>query len=359
MMRPSLRAETAMSTDVLEEPPFICRIQTPILLAILLLVLLAVSSPFASLAQTITDMTIKIVVVVGLYIFIGNSGILSFGQTSFMSIGAYGFAWISCCTLPALKPFSFPGLPIFLQETAFPSPVGILAAAAIAGSVALTAGSILMRLSGTAASIATFALLAGQYALFKNWTDVTGGTASISNVPVFMGPVVGMIMAIASIIIAWMHQQSRFGLMLRAARDEQTASKASGVNVWAVRTIAFTLSGLIVGVGGAMQAGFLGIVTVDSFYLGITFLTLAMLIVGGTGSLSGAVVGVIALTAITELLRRFETGLSIGDLTVALPRGFQEVGLGITMILILLFRPTGIMRGREITLSKAEGEPNR
>jgi branched-chain amino acid transport system permease protein len=165
-----------------------------------------------------------------------------------------------------------------------------------------------------------------------------------------MNPPVGTLLAIGAVVVAWMHQQSRFGLMLRAARDEQTASKASGVNVWLVRTIAFALSGVLMGLGGAMNAGFLGVVTVDEFYLGVTFLTFAMLIVGGSASLSGAVIGVISLTVVTEILRRLEAGVPLGDTVLFVPRGTQEVGLGITMILVMIYRPGGIMGGREITL---------
>ena len=327
------------------------RSQTPIILCCLLVVLLALCAPFSSLTQTMTELTIRVVLVVGLYIFIGNSGILSFGHVSFMSIGAYAFVWVSCCTLPAVKPVFLPGLPEMLQEVAFPSPVGIAAAAALAGGSALLIGSILMRLSGTAASIATFALLAGQFSLYRNWDSVTGGTASVANVPVFMSPIIGTLLAICAILIVWLHQESRFGLMLRAARDEHTASKASGVNVWLVRTLAFALSGLLMGVGGAMEAGFLGVVTADTFYLPLTFLALAMLIVGGSSSLSGAVMGVITLTIVTETLRRFEAGVPFGHMMLTLPGGMQEVGLGIAMILVMIYRPAGLMGGRELKFS--------
>jgi branched-chain amino acid transport system permease protein len=98
-----------------------------------------------------------------------------------------------------------------------------------------------------------------------------------------------------------------------------------------------------------MHAGFLGIVTVDAFYLPLTFLTLAMLIVGGSGSLSGAVIGVVALTAVTEILRRFEAGVPVGNTVLSLPAGLQEVGLGLIIILVMMFRPAGIMGGRELT----------
>jgi branched-chain amino acid transport system permease protein len=331
-------------------PSFLVQLQTPLLLSALLVLLLVLSSLFSGLSQTMTELTIRVVLVVGLYVFIGNSGILSFGHVSFMSIGAYAFVWFSCCTLSTVKPLYLPGLPALLQEIALPSPVGLGAAAAVAGGSALLIGGILMRLSGTAASIATFALLAGQFALFQNWDSVTGGTSSIANVPVFMTPLVGTLLAIGAVVIAWLHQQSRFGLMLRAARDEQTASMASGVNVWLVRTIAFAISGVLMGIGGAMNAGFLGVVTVDAFYLSLTFLTFAMLIVGGSASLSGAVVGVISLTVVTEILRRLEAGVPLGDTVLFVPRGMQEVGLGITMIFVMIYRPGGIMGGREMTL---------
>ncbi|AGS26571.1 branched-chain amino acid ABC transporter permease [Rhizobium etli] len=322
-----------------------------VLLVALLAVAFLLSVLFSGLASTVTELMIRIVVVVGLYIFIGNSGVLSFGHISFMSVGAYGFIWLSCCTLPTVKPLYFPGLSEVLQNVALPVAQGTVGAAALAGFVALVAGAVLMRLSGTAASIATFALLAGQYALYKNWTNVTGGTASIANVPVFVTPLVGTVLAVLAVIVAWAHQVSKYGLMLRAARDEPTAAKASGVNIWRVRTIAFALSGTIVGLGGAMHAGFVGVVTADAFYLGMTFMTLAMLIVGGIGSLSGAVVGVVTLTAVTELLRRLEVGVPVGDMLFEMPRGLQEVGLGVAMILVLLFRPAGIMAGKELSLN--------
>ena len=66
--------------------------------------------------QIVTEMMIRIVVVVGLYIFIGNSGLLSFGHISFMAIGAYAHAWFTCCTLPMVKQLYAPGLPVYLDR---------------------------------------------------------------------------------------------------------------------------------------------------------------------------------------------------------------------------------------------------
>jgi branched-chain amino acid transport system permease protein len=325
-------------------------VETPALLIGLLFLIVLLALPFTTLNQIVAEMMIRVVLVVGIYIFVGNSGILSFGHISFMSIGAFAFVWLSCCTLPMIKPLYLPALPVALQEIALPSPVGIAGAAALGGAVALLVGAVLMRLSGTAASIATFALLAAQYTLYLNWNDLTAGTSSLANVPIFLEPKIGLLLAALAILLAWVHQESRWGVMLRAARDDQTAAKASGINVWQVRTLAFALSGFIVGIGGAMQAGFLGVVTVDTYYLELTFMTLAMLIVGGSGSLSGAVIGVVAITLVTEVLRRMEAGVSFGQSVVALPGGFQEIGLGLAMIVVMIVRPAGIMGGKDLSL---------
>jgi branched-chain amino acid transport system permease protein len=108
------------------------------------------------------------------------------------------------------------------------------------------------------------------------------------------------------------------------------------------------VSAAMVGAGGGLYAQFLGSMTVDQFYLEMTFVTLAMLVVGGIGSLSGAVIGVVAVTFVIEFLRTFEHGFSIDGVKLLLPSGSQEIGLGVVMALILILRPTGLTRGREI-----------
>ena len=75
-----------------------------------------------------------------------------------------------------------------------------------------------------------------------------------------------------------------------------------------------------------------------------------MLVVGGMSSLTGAVSGVIAVTAIVEFLRFLERGIDLGGTTLSLPEGSQEIGLGILMALILVFRPNGLSGGRELLL---------
>jgi branched-chain amino acid transport system permease protein len=320
----------------------------PALVPTLILIAAGLLSTVSSgpMADIISEMMIRVVMVVGLYIFVGNSGILSYAHVGFSAIGAYAAAWFTCCTLPMVKPLYLPGLPDFLLNAAYPFEIGLLSAAVVSGLVALIIGLIFVRLAGIAASIASFAFLAIVYAVYSNWESVTAGTSSISNIPVEVGPGLATLAAVCAVWVAFAFQISRYGFMLRASRDEPIAARSSGVQIRYMRLIAWVLSAVVAGIGGALYASFMGILTIDSFYLALTFLTIAMLTVGGIQSLGGAVVGVVFVTIFTELLRFLENGSSI----VQVPKGLQEVGLGVILVLILIFRPRGLLDGREFTL---------
>ena len=102
------------------------------------------------------------------------------------------------------------------------------------------------------------------------------------------------------------------------------------------------------GIGGVLEAHYLGTIAVKNFWLTITFILLAVLIVGGQRSLTGALAGVVVISTLIELLNALEAGLDIGVTVLAVPIGAQELTIAGIMILILVFRPDGIMGGREI-----------
>jgi branched-chain amino acid transport system permease protein len=141
----------------------------------------------------------------------------------------------------------------------------------------------------------------------------------------------------------------------------EIAAKASGVDVVGQRLLAFVLSAFFAGLAGALYAHFLGTISVNAFYLDLTFITLAMLVVGGINSLSGAVMGVICISALIEILRQLEKGFEIGSTSIALPGGAQEIGLGVALVLVLIFRQRGITGNQEITwpLSRVMEKPVR
>ena len=322
------------------------RFQTPVLLiAGLALIACLNLAGGDTVGVVLTEMFIRVVVVVGLYVFIGNSGILSFGHIGFMCIGAYAAAWATAP--PPFKQIMLSGLPAFLQENQYPFLAAQAGALLLPAAVALAVGIAIMRLSGTAASIATFAFLMVVNSLYSHWDSVTAGVSSIVGIPTEVGPWTAFLFAAAAVAAAFLFQISRYGLMLKASRDDEVAARASAVRIVRMRLVAFVLSAAIVGVGGGLYAQFLGILTVDPFYLGLSFVTIAMLVVGGMSSLTGAVAGVVVVTAIVQLFLLFERGVAVGGTTVALPAGSEEIGLGVVMALILIFRPSGLTRGRE------------
>jgi branched-chain amino acid transport system permease protein len=322
-------------------------LSTPaILIAVLVLVAIAAAlintGPFN---QTVIEVFIRVVLVVGLYVFVGNSGVISFGHIGFSCLGAYMTAWLTA--LPAIKK-KYVGLPAFIINNKLHYGLGLVAALVFAGLCAYVVGKVLMRLSGIAASIATFAVLAFIIQVYSNWTSVTGAQMSFVGIPIVRTIWPYFLCAVATVIVAYLYSISRSGLALRAARDEATAASASGVDIPKERLIAFTLSGAMMGLGGAMFAHSVGVVTPDTFYLGLTFITLSMLVVGGMNSLSGAVLGVVVLSAIIQALRWLEKGIDVGGATLAIPLGIQEIALGVIMIFILMYRPAGLTRNQEV-----------
>ncbi|MCB1339020.1 MAG: branched-chain amino acid ABC transporter permease [Maritimibacter sp.] len=327
---------------------------TPLILSLLLIAfaLVAVAAGSKPFNQTMIDIFLRVTLVVGLYVFVGNSGVISFGHIGFTCLGAYAAAWLTMP--PMMKQTLLPGLPEWLIAVQLPYWAAAVLAALWAALWAAVFGKILMRLSGIAASIATFAMLAMINTVYSNWENVTGATSSVVGIPIVRTIWPYLIVAIVAVFIAWGHAISRAGLKLRAARDEPTAASASGIDLPRERLIAFVVSGGVMGLGGALFSHSIGVVTPDTFYLGLTFTTLSMLVVGGMGSLSGAVIGVLVLSTLIQVLRWLEAGVSIGTSTLALPNGVQEIALGIVMIVILAFRPSGLMGNTELNWRRAK-----
>lgn len=320
-------------------------------LALLLLVVAALGSFAPTVIQrVITEAFIRLVMVTGLYLFVGNSGVLSFGHAAFMMTGAYGAAWLD---IPVkTKRIFLKGLPDFLGQAEFPPWLAALCAMGFSGLVALIVGVPLVRLSGLAASIGTFSVLAIVFVVYSNWNAMTNGTSSLIGLPLYVDIWVAYCGAVGAMLAAFLFQNSRLGLALRASREDEVAAKAIGVNVPFARLVAFVLSAALVALGGVLQAHFLGSLNVLQFYIGITFITIAMLVVGGTGSLAGAAIGTAAISLVFELLRQLEVGFTVSTTQIQLPPGLRELGVAVIMIAILIFRPAGLMAGREMPLPR-------
>ena len=292
---------------------------------------------------------VALCVVVGLYIFVGNSGVLSFGHVSFVAVGAWtaGVLTIPVEEKTALLPNLFP----WLAERESGNVVSLLAAAAVGAAYAALVGLPLMRLSGLAAGIATFAVLEITHNVLRYYERIGPGTTAFSSVPETTGLLQATIGGLIAVAVAFAYQRSRFGRQLRATREDPAAAQAVGISVYRQRLWAFVLSGAVAGFAGGLYVHLLPLTT-EEVYLNLTFITLAMLVIGGATSLWGAVVGALAVGGLDSFLAEAENGISVFGQTLDLPAGSRIVVVGALMALVLILRPTGLTGGREFRLGR-------
>jgi branched-chain amino acid transport system permease protein len=295
------------------------------------------------------DTLVKVAIVVSLYVFIGNSGVLSFGTISFVALGAWTAGVL---TVPeGQKRVTMPGLAHFLLTTHVGNVASLALAAAVGACAALAVGLPLMRLSGLAAGIATFGVLEITNNVLTYEQRIGPGLNAFSAVPQTTGIWQAAIGAVVCVVVAYLYQRTRFGRMLRATREDPAAAGAAGISIYRQRLIAFTLSGALAGLAGGLFVH-LQPLGVNDIYLDLTFITLAMLVVGGSGSLLGAVVGSLALNGIFSFFSAATNGVDVLGWNLNVPSGTAELVLGSLMAIVLILRPNGLTGGRELSLPR-------
>jgi len=255
------------------------------------------------------DTLVKVAIVVALYVFIGNSGVLSFGHISFVALGAWTAGVL---TVPRDQKLAImPGLSHFLVVHNVGNIASLALAAAVGGAFALVVGLPLMRLSGLAAGIATFGVLEITNNVLTYDQSIGPGLNAFSSVPSTTGIWQAAIAALISAAVAYLYQRTRFGRMLRATREDPAAAAAAGISIYRQRLLAFTVSGALAGLAGGI------------------YVHLQPLQAGGL-SLNLTFIG--------------------WNLTV--PSGTAELALGLLMAIVLILRPSGLTGGRELSLPR-------
>jgi branched-chain amino acid transport system permease protein len=326
----------------------------PLAVVVTLTVLAALVYQDSTMREIVLLFGINAIMVVGFQVFVGNTGIVSFGHIAFMAIGAYaaGIAAIPVSDKEIFLP-KLPGVLAGLELGVLPALlVGGLAAAV----VALVAGVALMRLSGAGASIATLGLLVIVNNVLSQAHSITRGPQSLFGVPdstnfgwVFL--MLGFVVVLA----AWF-KWSRAGLRARATRDDPLAAESAGVAVLTPRLQAFVLSAFITGIGGGLYAMLLTAFSPGSFFLPQLVVVITMAILGGVNSTTGALVGAALVTVLNELLRRLEGGFTLAGLHVSPAKGIAAAVLGAALILMLRWRPAGLLAASEAQLSRRREE---
>jgi len=295
---------------------------------------------------TVTLILCNLIVVIGLQVFVGNSGVYSFGQLGFATAGAYVAALL---TLPAaFALLQTPGLPSFIADAQLGALPSTLIAAALSGLLAIVIGLPLMRTSTLAIPISTFAFLIVVFNVVGGWDRVTGGSSGLVSIPTTTSVGSAGLWAAAAVVLALAFKWSASGYRLQATREDEVAARSIGINVMKERLIAFGISGALCGIGGALAAHQSGVLSPTTFYFGATVTTLTMLVVGGARSVFGAVIGALAIATVNELLRGVENGADLlGVVSIGEAPGLAAIGLGLILLATMIAMPNGLSGGRE------------
>ncbi|UOM36445.1 ATP-binding cassette domain-containing protein [Acuticoccus sp. I52.16.1] len=295
------------------------------------------------------QMCVFVTAVVALGVFTGNSGIVSFGHSAFMALGAYTAGILA---MPALmQRTALPQLPAFLAGWELSPWVALVPAALVGLLAAGASGLAIARLRGASATIATLGLLIIVHSVLIGAREITRGSQTFFGVPRVTTFWVALAAAIAFIVAARLYRESRWGLMLRAVRDDEAAATALGIDARRMTFIAWAGSGAMAAVAGALYGFMLGAFSPTSFYFGLIFALVAMLIIGGMATVSGAVTGVVLVTLLQDGVRQLEGGVTVAGVELPAVFGLTTVALSVAILLVIWLRPEGLIGTREASVS--------
>ncbi len=323
---------------------------TAILSLVIVLALLQASG-LAYWQGLFINLGIFLILVIGLNLSNGFTGVFSLGHIGFMALGAYGSAIL---TLPLREKQEYlPNLPAGLAGVHFDFhlgafPLGFLMAtlvtALLVALVALLVGLVLMRLSGHFVAVATLGFLVIVRVILLNADNFTRGSRTFSNVTPYTNLWWVWAWALVALYVVWRIKRSPFGRAMLAQREDRWAAQSIGIAILPPRLLAFVVSAFFTAVAGSLYAHFITSFSPTVFYFDLTFRVITMLVVGGMGSVSGSVIGTMLVVGLAEALRRIE------DATLLY--GMSQIILAVIFILILIFRREGLLGQREIAFNR-------
>lgn len=272
---------------------------------------------------------------IGLNILVGFTGQISLGQGGFLAIGAYTSGLLAA-------------------RAGFPFPLDVACAVLATAVIGTLFGLPALRLRGLYLAIATLASQQIILWVVTHWDAVTGGTSAlvVPEAVVFGWQinddmrwywVIAVVAALAA-LAATNLMRTGMGRAFVAIRDHEVAADVIGVNPFRYKLLAFFISSAFVGLAGALTARYNLIVTWERFTLDVSILYLAMIIVGGLGSVSGAIYGAAFMIAVPAWIEDLSRNLS--SLTFLQPHmpAIQQLIFGLTIVLFLIFEPRGLAR---------------
>ncbi|WP_039766828.1 branched-chain amino acid ABC transporter permease [Caldicellulosiruptor sp. F32] len=262
---------------------------------------------------------LNIILGVSLNLINGITGQFSLGHAGFMAIGAYTTAVLTTLEKP---------LPFYLT---------VLIGGLLAMLCGLLIGLPVLRLRGDYLAIATLGFGEIIRVIIQN-IDYLGGASGISDIPQGIDWTGYFIITVITVVVILNIINSSFGRAMIAIREDEIAAEAMGINTTLYKVLAFMIGAFFAGVAGSVYSGSFGFIQPDMFNFFKSIDILVIVVLGGLGSISGSIISAIVLTIISALLQNYPE--------------VRMILYSLILIVIMLFRPQGLLGTKEIKLSK-------
>jgi len=299
--------------------------------------------------QILCTAGINIMVALSLNLISGYTGQLALGHAGFLAVGAYSTGILLLAHIPL--------------------PFAILGGALITALLGFLIGFPALRLRGDYLAIVTLGVGEIIRVLIINLGGLTGGSAGLRNIPgyaenimvnnpaafLWIFPAVLIAVALVANLI-----QSSQGRVLISIREDEIASQAMGVNIFGMKLMSFTVSAFIAGLAGALYAPFIGYLAPGGFDFLRSVFFVIIVVLGGMGSLTGTILSGVGLTFLQEALRTNakDWSQSVASLFGTVSGGsidlvpMSQVLFGLILVLLMIFRPEGLLGSSELRLTK-------
>ncbi|CIX92707.1 branched-chain amino acid ABC transporter permease [Streptococcus pneumoniae] len=271
--------------------------------------------------QILQQIGINIILAVGLNLIVGFSGQFSLGHAGFMAIGAYAAAIIGSKS---------PTYGAFFGA--------MLVGALLSGAVALLVGIPTLRLKGDYLAVATLGVSEIIRIFIINGGSLTNGAAGILGIPNFTTWQMVYFFVVITTIATLNFLRSPIGRSTLSVREDEIAAESVGVNTTKIKIIAFVFGAITASIAGSLQAGFIGSVVPKDYTFINSINVLIIVVFGGLGSITGAIVSAIVLGILNMLLQ---------DVT-----SVRMIIYALALVLVMIFRPGGLLGTWELSLSR-------
>lgn len=279
---------------------------------------------------------LHVMLAVSLQITNGFTGLFSLGHPAFMTVGGYIAAVL---TFPASRKAFMLDLPLGLASVELTLLPAVLLGGAGAALTALVVGFPVLRLRGHYLAVATLGFIIVVQVMINNATAWTRGPLGLNGLWSYTDLWWCFGFTALTVFVAWRIKHSSLGRAMMAVRENELAAACAGVSPAFAKMAAFVVGAFLAGVAGGLWAHLVTAITPNSFSILLAFMLVVMVVLGGRGSITGAIVGALAVSLLSEAIKPVQEAIGA--------YGLSQIITALAVILVLIFRPAGLFGHRE------------